>query len=78
MIFNNLRRFNNTLTRMIIQFNKYREAANDHKVIDNREGIFNPGNSGDTRVILSAIASVLYGHFDTNNVRSRGGMSCAV
>ena len=45
MIFNNLQRFNNTLTPMTILFNKYQGAGNDFIIIDNRKDIFNPDNS---------------------------------
>jgi diaminopimelate epimerase len=45
MTFNNLQRFNNTLTQMTITFNKYQGAGNDFIVIDNRNAIFNPENS---------------------------------
>jgi diaminopimelate epimerase len=45
MIFNNLQRFNNYLTLMIIVFNKYQGAGNDFIIIDNRNSIFNPENS---------------------------------
>jgi diaminopimelate epimerase len=45
MIFNNLQRFNNTLTLMIIVFNKYQGAGNDFIIIDNRKSIFNIDNS---------------------------------
>jgi diaminopimelate epimerase len=46
MIFNNLHSFNNSLTMMTIQFNKYQGAGNDFIIIDNREGTFNSDNSG--------------------------------
>jgi hypothetical protein len=75
MIFNNLQRFNNTLTLMINQFNKYREASSDLCVMDNKGGISNPASPGDIHVTVSAIASALYGHFVTNNVRSGAGLS---
>jgi diaminopimelate epimerase len=45
MIFNNLQRFNNTLTMTTIVFNKYQGAGNDFIIIDNRKDIFNPDNS---------------------------------
>jgi hypothetical protein len=45
MIFNNLHRFNNTLTLIIIQFNIFRETVNYLITIDNRERNFSPGNS---------------------------------
>ena len=45
MAFNNLQRFNNTLTKMILIFNKYQGSGNDFIIIDNRTAIFNPGDS---------------------------------
>jgi hypothetical protein len=42
MIFNNLERFNNSLTHMQIPFNKYHGAGNELITIDNRMGTFNP------------------------------------
>ena len=75
MIFNKLGRFNNTLTLMIIQFNKYPAAGNDFRVIDNRDDRFNPCDFKIilrvNNVIASANASVISGHFDTNPVRER-------
>jgi len=45
MIFNILHRINNSLTLMIIVFNKYQGAGNDFIIIDNRNSVFNPENS---------------------------------
>jgi hypothetical protein len=80
MIFNKLGRFNNTLTLMIIQFNKYPAAGNDFRVIDNRDDRFNPC---DFKIILrgsyvidSANASVISGHFDTNPVIKEEEVGC--
>jgi diaminopimelate epimerase len=48
MIFNKLERFNNSLTQMIIPFNKYHGTGNDFIIIDNRQSIFNPA---DTKLV---------------------------
>ena len=45
MIFNILERFNNTLTLMTLQFNKYQGAGNDFIIIDNRKTILDPDDS---------------------------------
>jgi diaminopimelate epimerase len=45
MIFNNLERFNISLTSMIIPFNKYQGTGNDFIIIDNRESVFNPADA---------------------------------
>ena len=74
MTFNNLRRFNNTLTQIIIQFNKNQEPCNNFICIDNCKAINNPDNSDGSGVTSSAIASVLSGHFDTNPVRKEEGV----
>jgi hypothetical protein len=58
MIFNNLHRFNNTLTQMINQFNINQEPRNNFISIDNCKAIFNPDNSNGTGK-SSAIALVL-------------------
>jgi diaminopimelate epimerase len=48
MIFNGLDIFNNTLTMMILAFNKYQGTGNDFIIIDNRDSSFNPS---DTKLI---------------------------
>jgi diaminopimelate epimerase len=48
MIFNKLERFNNSLTQMVIPFNKYHGTGNDFIIIDNRKSLFNPA---DTKLI---------------------------
>jgi len=75
MTFNNLHRFNNTLTQMIIQFNKNQSSGSNFICIDNCRGIFNPDYPDGTDVTFSAIASASSGHFDTSpvNVRTREG-----
>jgi diaminopimelate epimerase len=48
---NDPQEINNTLTRMIIPFNKYQGAGNDFVIIDNRRGFFNPGKSDLVRIL---------------------------